>query len=98
MRKLDGIFNRDDVVVLCFIDQIDDRGERGTFAAAGRAGNEHDPILQLDDVAQLRRQIEILKSRRPFRNHTHYDRMRSALFEYVDAKTTETRNTERQIR
>src|SRR2546423_13420927 len=87
MQELDRIFNRDDVIKLAFINQIDNRGERGTLAAAGWASHQDDTGLELDNLEQLLRQTEFLEARWPRRNHAHHDCERSALFENVDAKS-----------
>src|SRR2546427_821729 len=94
VKKLDRIFNRDDVIELCFVDQIDDRRQRRALAAARRPGNQDDAILQFDYIAQLSGQIKVLEARRARRNHAHDDRMCTSLLENIDAKTTQTGNAE----
>ncbi len=97
VQKLDRIFNRDDVVVVRFVDQIDDGGQRRTLAAAGWSSDQHNPILDIDDLLQLFRQIEVVELRRTHRDHAHDNRVGAALLEDVHAKTCFTRSTERQV-
>ncbi len=94
MEKLYRVFDGDDVIGLGFVNPIDDRRQRRTLAAARRPGHQHDSVFQFNDLAQLLRQVEIFKARRPRRNYAHDDRMRAALFEDVDAKAAQTRNAE----
>src|SRR2546421_2240746 len=87
VQELDRIFNRDDVIKLAFINQVDDCGERGALAAAGWASHQDDTGLELDNLEQLLRQTEFLEARWPRRNHAHDDCVGSALLENVDAKS-----------
>jgi hypothetical protein len=56
VHKLDGVFDGDDVVRAVFVDEIDDRRQRGGFPAARRTGDEHQALLQeaqfLDRIGQ----------------------------------------------
>src|SRR5438477_12811062 len=97
VQELDRIFNRDDVIELRFIDQIDDGCESRTLATAGWTGHQHDTGLQLDNLEQLLRQTKIFEARRPRRDHAHYDCIRSALLENVDAKSIYPGQAERNI-
>ena len=61
VEGLDGVLQRDDVVGVGLVDDVDERGQRGAFAAAGGAGDQHEAALfvhHLDDAvgdAQLLR-------------------------------------------
>src|SRR2546421_12160172 len=98
VQELDRIFNRDDVIELRFIDQIDDGCEGGTLATAGWTGHQHDTGLQLDNLEQLLRQTKIFEARRPRRYHAHYDLIRPALREDVDPELICPRQAERKFR
>jgi hypothetical protein len=79
------------------VDVVDHRRERGAFAAAGRAGDEHKAALLVRDAAQHRRQEQIV-DRQDFRgddaqHHAH----RPALLEDVDAEAAEARDAVRQV-
>ena len=97
VQKLDRILDGDDVVVVRFVDQIDDRSERRTLATAGWPSDQHDPVFDIYYLFQLFRQIEIAEVRRSHRNHAHDDRVRAALLEDIHAKTSVAGNTERQV-
>src|SRR6185369_17591141 len=97
-QKLDRIFNRDDVVVVRLVDEIDDRSERRTLATSGWSSDEHDPVFDIYYLFQYFRQIEIAEPRRPHWNHAHDDRVRAALPENIHAKTSVSGRTERNIR
>src|SRR5437667_8342636 len=86
MEKLYRVFDGDNVIKLGLVNPINDRGQRGTLAAARRPGHQHDSVFQFNDVAQLLRQVEIFEARRPWRNYAHDDRMRAALLEDIDAE------------
>ena len=43
----DRVLERDDVVVPGAVDLLDERGQRGRFAAADRAGHEHQAVVIL---------------------------------------------------
>jgi hypothetical protein len=44
--KFDGVFNRDDMVVAATIGLVDNSGQSGRFAAAGRSRYDHQPTGQ----------------------------------------------------
>ena len=44
MQKLDRILDRHHVVVTLAVDQIHQRGQRGTFPAARRTSYQHEPL------------------------------------------------------
>src|ERR1044072_1026432 len=49
----DRIFDRDDVIVLGFINDVDHRCESRALAGTGGTGDEHEAISQLRDFGQL---------------------------------------------
>src|SRR5437660_7055941 len=95
--ELNRILDRDDVIKLCFVNQIDNRGERRALAAAGWTSDQHDTVLHLDNLAQLLRQTKVFEARRARRNHAHYDRVRSALLENVDTKSVYSGQAKRNV-
>src|SRR5262245_62118094 len=97
MQELDRIFDGHDVIELGLVNQIDDGGERGALAAARRSGYQDHSVFQFDNIAQLSRQIEILKGRRPRRNYAHDDRIGATLFEDIDPKTAHAGDAERDV-
>src|SRR5215470_596064 len=98
MQKLDRIFDRDDVVVVRLIDQINDGGERRALATAGRSSDEHDPVFDVYYFFQYVGQIEIAEPRRPHGNNAHDDRVRAALPKDIHAETRVAGRAERQVR
>src|SRR5436853_5615759 len=97
VKKLDRILNRDDMVVLGFIDQINDGCESGALAAAGGTSHQYDTGLHIDNFAQLLRQTKVFEARRPRRDHPHHNCMSAALSEDVNAKSIDPRKAKRNI-
>ena len=60
VHELDRIFDRDDVIGARAVDVVDHRAERRRLARAGRPGDEHEPLVQLAEVQDVRRQAELL--------------------------------------
>ena len=56
---LDGILKRDDVLLVALIHRLNHRGQRGRFARAGVASNEHEAARQIgessDDLGKIQR-------------------------------------------
>ena len=57
---LDRIFQRDDMLAPFDIYLLDERGERGRFAAANRAGNENEAVLITREQLEMFRQTELV--------------------------------------
>ena len=98
VQKLDRVFDRDDVIKLCLINQIDHCRQRRALATAGRAGNQDNPVFQFSYFPQLLRQVEVFEGRRTRWNHAHHDRVGAALLKNVHAKAIKARQAERDIR
>ena len=60
VEELDRVLDRHDVLVARLVDLVDDRGERRRLAGAGRAGDEHDAARLVRELADHRRQPELL--------------------------------------
>ena len=58
--ELDRILDRDDVILARLVDVVDHRAQRRRLARAGRAGDEHQPLVQLAQLQDVRRQAELL--------------------------------------
>ena len=86
VQELDRVLDGDDVVGARLVDQVDDRRQRRGLAGAGRAGDQHDTVLQRGDLGEPRRQLQLLERRDVRRNHPHDDREAAALPEHVDAE------------
>src|SRR4029078_3694584 len=97
VHELDGIFDRDDVIFLCRIDQVDDRSEGSRFARTGRAGDEHQAGLEVGNASHSDWQIELLPVWRLVWNDAHHDRVSSALSKDVYAKPADAARAVRNI-
>ena len=87
VQVLDRIFDRHHVIVLRFVNDVDDCGERGTFAGTRRSRNEHQAVFQLGNICQLGRQSQSRQRRYVGRNNAHHDRIHTALLKNIAAKT-----------
>src|SRR6185503_3207964 len=95
VQELDGIFNSNYVVVLCFVDQVDDCSKRRGFARAGRASQEHDTVLHVRDFFQNRWYPKLFERRDIVGYNAHDDGVSTALFEDVDSESRQTSQAER---
>jgi hypothetical protein len=78
-RVLDG----DDVAAPVAVDQIDQCRERGRLARSGGAGHQDQPLVPQRQVAQHRREAEVLDGRDLPRDHPQRHRGQPALGERV---------------
>ena len=62
-RKLDRVFNCNDVPGVTQVDRLNQRSQRGCFAAARRAADEHQAIRMIDKLFQVGMQVQRLQSR-----------------------------------
>src|SRR5258707_4405020 len=97
VQELNRVFDGNDVIELCLVNEIDHSGQRRTLATSGRAGYQHNPILQFDNIAQLLGQIKVLKARRARRNHAHDNRVSPSLLENIDTKPAQSGDPEGKI-
>ena len=59
VHELDRILDRDDVLVARLVDVVDHRAQRRRLARSGRAGHQHQPLVQLAQLQDVRRQPEL---------------------------------------
>ncbi len=69
MDELDGIFNGNDMITAVSVDEIDQRGQRGTFAASGGSGDQDQALPHFGQAAQAGRQMERFERRDFFGKH-----------------------------
>src|SRR5882762_597903 len=69
MLVLDGIFDDDDVTGLAAIDDVDQGGERGGFAGAGRTTDENEPAREMRERFDRSWQVEFAKGGNPGGEH-----------------------------
>ena len=91
MQELYGIFDREHVIGLLFINFVDDSRQGGRFAGAGGACHQHDCIAQLHNLPQFGRQVQRCEVWDLTRNYPHHDGAGAALHKYVDPKPMCTR-------
>ena len=86
---LDGVFHRDDVFAEIRVYVLDHGGERGGFARAGRAREQHDAARRFRDLAHNGRQTEMLEVGDRILYVAHRHRHLAALLEDVRAETSD---------
>src|SRR5690606_23231178 len=64
VHDLDGVLDREDVIGLRAVDQIDERRERRRLAVAARARDDHEALVVRDHLRELDREAELLERRR----------------------------------
>ncbi len=57
---LDGVFQRDDVIVPLQVDFLDHGSQRRRFAAADGTGDEHETVVILGQLLEARRQPDLV--------------------------------------
>src|SRR6185436_3210735 len=97
MEKLYGIFNRNDMVELRLINEIDDCSERRALSASGWTSDEHQPVLYVDDLLQLGWQVKVVEVGWIGGNNTHDDGVSASLLEDIHTKPRLARSAERKV-
>jgi len=92
MHELDGILESDDVVAAGFVDQVDDRGQGGGLARAGRPGDQDQAGLDVGQAPDLRRQPELVDGHGRAGNDPKHGRGPAPLAEQVDPEACKTRH------
>ena len=86
VHELDRIFDGDDVIFAGAIDVVDERGQRGRFAGAGGAGDQHQALGQVAEAEQLFGQVQVV-GREDLAGNDAHDRAHAAqIDEQVGAK------------
>ena len=62
VHEFDGIFDREDVVRLGLVDAVENGGQRRGLARAGRAGDQHDAVLEVGNVSQVPAAVSVRQS------------------------------------
>src|SRR5260370_21887937 len=92
VAKLDGVFDAQDVDVSFVVGPVDDSRQGGCFPRAGRPRDEHNAIVQMNDLGESRRKVQIFEAGNIVGNHAHDDGVSSTLPENVDAKSADCRD------
>ena len=90
--ELDRILDRDDVIVARLVDVVDHRAERRRLAGAGRSGHEHEPLVQLAELQDVRRQPELLRGQDLGRDDAEHRARALAIREHVGAEARQPDN------
>src|ERR1700741_1118014 len=83
---LDWIFDGYDVVVLLFINQVNDRGLGGTLSRTGWTSHQDQTVSQFGNLRQLVRKTQRLDRGNVGGNHAHDNGIDTALLKDIDAK------------
>ena len=60
VHELDRVLDRDDVIAARAVDEVDQRAERRRLARPGRAGDEHEALVELAELLDLGRDAHLL--------------------------------------
>jgi hypothetical protein len=71
------------------VDVVHHRGQRSALAAARRAGDEDEASLEVGELGEDRRQVQLFDPLHPPRNHAKREADRAALLEDVAAEAPE---------
>ena len=86
VQVLDRVLERDHVDVLGLVQLVEHGRERGRLAVAGRAGDEDEAVLFLDDLLENGRQLQLLDGGDLRVQLAHDDGVIAVLPEDIDAK------------
>ena len=97
VHKLDRVLDRDDVFAEVLVDVVDHRRERGRLAAAGRAGDDDEALVEVAQFLQRLGQVELIKGENLGGNLPEYARLSPVVVEEVAAETGDAGNFVREI-
>ena len=97
MQELNGILDRENVLVAFRIDLVDHGGQCRRFSAAGRPGDQDEASWLITKLFHDRRQIQALKSLDFKRDETEHGSDRAALCKHVGAEPAQIFNAEGKI-
>ena len=89
VHELDRILDRDDVLVVRLVDQVDDRRQRGRLAGAGRPSDQHQAAAQVRQASRPRPAVQLVERRDLFRDHAEHRRAAARLDEVVAAEAAD---------
>ena len=97
VHELDRVLDGEDVLVPLGVDLVDHRRQRRRLAAAGRAGDEHQAARPLGQLADDRRQPELVEALDDLGNDAVDGGDRAALVEDVAAEAGDAADAEREV-
>ena len=86
VNELDRVLDGEDVIVPLGVDLVDHGGQRGGLARAGRPGHQHQPARLVAQLADHRRQTQLVERLDLKGNETEDGRGRAALVERLARK------------
>ena len=96
--KFDRILNRNDMgVVTLDVDDIDHRGQRGTFAGTGRPSHQHHSTRLIEEFLDGRRQPDLFKSQQRSRDLPQHHSKATLLLENTYTKTSQFAKRKREV-
>ena len=87
MQILDRIFDSHHVIVLWFINDVDDGRQGWALARSGGSRNQDQAIAQVSNLSKLWGKDKWTKRGDVGGDNPHYDGINAALLKNVDAKT-----------
>ncbi len=97
VQVLDRVLDGEDVGLALDVDLVDHRGQGRRLAAAGGAGHEHQTARPLGQLADDRRQPELIEGPDPLGNQTVDRADGAALVEEVAAEAGQAADAEREV-
>ena len=97
VHELDRILDRDDMIAARPIHEVDHAAQRSALAAAGRAGDQHQPLREIAQRFFELRQPELLGRDDRRRNQPEDRRGTAAITQRVAAKARDAGNVDREV-
>src|SRR5687767_7424491 len=97
VHVLDRVLDGDDVAVGVLVAVADHRRERGRFARAGAADEDHQAALGHRHVLQHRRQLQVVEVRDGGGDHAQHHADAAHLHEGVDAEAADAGRVDREV-
>jgi hypothetical protein len=97
VHELDRILDRDDVPLARAVDLVDERGERGRLARAGRSGAQEQPLALLAESREDAGKPEIVDAAHVRGNHAQRRAHPAQVTVHVHAKARQTLDRVREV-
>ena len=97
VHVLDGVFHRDDVAGTFMVQAVDDACQRRGLAGARRAGDQHEPLLELGQAQHLVGDVEFRRIGQAEGDDADDRSVRTALTEDVRAEAPDAGQGEREV-
>ena len=97
MHEFDRVFYRDDMAAACLVDFVDDAGECGRLAVAGRPCHEHEPLLEVGAAHDLFGDVARGGIGKPELDDAQHRGKRVALVVHVEPEAPDARDGKREV-